>query len=129
MDIRRESGKEKVSHDHDQDHDDDDQEKMEKFFALVRDIRKDRDYIIKVGSDELNGNQNKRRKIEEKKPVAIAWNPSFQPEDFLEEIKQLNKFSSGPTTLVAGSSQNNEEIKKEEKIGGLGLGLDLNLPP
>ncbi|KAK2970250.1 hypothetical protein RJ640_021686 [Escallonia rubra] len=98
-----------------------DEEKMEKFFAIIRSIRDARNSCFMSGSaDKLSYSPtNKKLKeiTENQKPRGFAVrNPSFQREDFEEEdVHQLNKLPRDPTavvTLVASSQQTKEEAQE-----------------
>ncbi|KDP23354.1 hypothetical protein JCGZ_23187 [Jatropha curcas] len=90
----------------------DDEEKMEKFFALIR--------SSKEIADQMRRGSNGSREKEDKKaePAAPAWHPSFQPEDFIKDFKD-NK--AGPSKVEEGEKgHQKKEVEEEEK-------LDLNL--
>ncbi|KAF9681464.1 hypothetical protein SADUNF_Sadunf05G0004200 [Salix dunnii] len=78
--------------------------------------------------DQLRRNSNRifKEKEEIKKAgeerVSVAWNPSFLPEDFLEEDGR-----DGPAAAAGGPSKRKEEEKKEEGEEGTGLDLKLSL--
>ncbi|KAB5534333.1 hypothetical protein DKX38_017419 [Salix brachista] len=55
--------------------------------------------------------------------VSVAWNPSFLPEDFLEEDGR----DSPAAAAAGGPSKRKEEEKKEEGEEGTGLDLKLSL--
>ncbi|XP_041022135.1 uncharacterized protein LOC121263354 [Juglans microcarpa x Juglans regia] len=80
---------------HDDDVEEDDEQKMEKFFALIRNIQEARDQRVRSnGPDVIKGSiDHKRSKmnkvIEEEKKIKIVtevWKPSFEPEDFMEKV-------------------------------------------
>ncbi|XAR61454.1 hypothetical protein NMG60_11035160 [Bertholletia excelsa] len=108
--------------------DEDEEEKIEKFFALVRGIREAREHILKASSAdgillfEQQSNKNKKMKNgEEEKAKALPWNPSFQPEDFSQDDLLL-KIS--PITPCADSSQIVQGSSHKQDIKD---GLDLRL--
>ncbi|KAB5555936.1 hypothetical protein DKX38_006845 [Salix brachista] len=78
--------------------------------------------------DQLRRNSNRifKEKEEIKKigeeRVSVAWNPSFLPEDFLEEDGR-----DSPAAAAGGPSKRKEEEKKEEGEEGTGLDLKLSL--
>ncbi|GMI84427.1 hypothetical protein HRI_002112000 [Hibiscus trionum] len=108
---------------------DDEEEKVEKFFALIRSTREARDrlknlVVLPNGSKE-----------DEKVSPAVGggggqWNPTFRPEDFMED-----SVSGSKSPLVLNNAGPSSETKhgpgKERKDGGGegggGGGLDLNL--
>ncbi|XP_027353268.1 protein NIM1-INTERACTING 1-like [Abrus precatorius] len=104
------------------------EQKMEEFFALVKRTKDVRDLLFKENPDE---------KIEAKNKSSLIWNPTFQPEDFID-CGDLGKSDlSGPSkkekeliekreglqeaTTAALEAENNEEKEKESED------LDLNL--
>ncbi|XP_068340377.1 protein NIM1-INTERACTING 1-like [Pyrus communis] len=95
----------------------DEEEKIEKFFALIRSMREVREL--------LRGNSNvPKEKTDEKKKedgkAAGGWNPKFQPEDFLEDVKNSGHHGAGP-------SKTEEKEDKEENGGGNAINLNLSL--
>lgn len=113
-----------------------DEQKMEKFFALIRNIREARDQLVRSnsihGSDYvIKGIETKKKKnkvVEEdhqKKIITEVWKPSFEPEDFMEEAA-----GAGAQVIktVLGSSQIQEgTTMKEADQGKEGVVLDLKL--
>ncbi|KAK8711461.1 hypothetical protein V6N13_146743 [Hibiscus sabdariffa] len=113
------SKKRKMSHADD----DEDDENMEKFFALIKNIREARDRLItnnisasaaaeivqKDAADDRS--ETKKRKLEGDKEnqeaVALKLNPSFGREDFKDEAD--NKPKGAPMSF-AGTSQSKEEL-------------------
>ncbi|KAF5946869.1 hypothetical protein HYC85_017097 [Camellia sinensis] len=91
--------------------DEDEEEKMEKFFALIRSTRDVRKRM--VITDMKEEKKKKKKGEEEKLPVGV-WNPSFQPEDFMEG-------GGGSQASLAGPSKRQDETLEEDK------GLDLKL--
>ncbi|KAF5946867.1 hypothetical protein HYC85_017095 [Camellia sinensis] len=90
--------------------DEDEEEKMEKFFALIRSTRDVRKRMVITDMEE---EKKKKKGEEEKLPVGV-WNPSFQPEDFMEG-------GGGSQASLAGPSKRQDETLEEDK------GLDLKL--
>lgn len=84
------------------------EQKMEKFFALIRSTREVHDHLRGGGplfSEESEKSREDRRKAEEDRPGPreSAWNPTFQPEDFsLDPI--LYKPSATPSAPDVPSS-------------------------
>ncbi|KAL4351949.1 hypothetical protein GQ457_06G030510 [Hibiscus cannabinus] len=103
--------------------DDEDDENMEKFFALIKNIREARDRLItnnisasaapeivqKDAADDRS--ETKKRKLEGDKEnqeaVALKLNPSFGREDFRDEAD--NKPTEAPMSFP-GTSQSKEEL-------------------
>ncbi|KAJ6354320.1 hypothetical protein OIU76_003216 [Salix suchowensis] len=124
--MEREAKKRKMEYTDDQEEkekEDDEEEEMEKFFALLR--------STKQMHDQLRRNSNSNRIFKEKEEikkvgearVSVAWNPSFLPEDFLEEDGR----DSPAAAAAGGPSKRKEEEKKEEGEEGTGLDLKLSL--
>jgi len=99
------------------DDDEEEEEKMEKFFALLRSTKQMHDQIRR-NSNRIFKEKEETRKVGEEK-VSVAWNPSFLPEDFLEDGKD--------SQAAAGPSKRKEEEKKAEGEEGTGLDLKLSL--
>ncbi|KAG8369042.1 hypothetical protein BUALT_Bualt15G0109200 [Buddleja alternifolia] len=91
------------------------EEKMEKFFALIKSTREVRQQMVVAG-------QNKEIAAGDKPQSAAAWNPTFTPEDFMEG-------PPSPPTAVAVPGPSTEEEKQEsgDKNGEEGLDLNLSL--
>lgn len=138
MELTTATNKRKISHDiedHHQEEEEDDEQKIDKFFALIKNLREARDRLMS-GSSAFNGgdDQNRRvkRKVGEEKPAAV-WKPSFQREDFMapEEaaaaVAVVAPFKNPPpvTALLVGSSSQRGGGNKENDTGGLDLRLSL----
>lgn len=115
------SKKRKICH-HDpeeEEEENDDEQKIEKFFALIKNIREAR-FRLMNGSDVMEAveNKKKKKKVEGENKQVEVWKPSFEREDFMEdEAHQLK--------TVVGSSPRQEGSKKEEDEEELDLGLSL----
>ncbi|CAI9781723.1 unnamed protein product [Fraxinus pennsylvanica] len=102
------------------------EEKMESFFASIKNIRDIRQSMM-IGRDQSN-KKDDVKPIKDKPPApVVAWNPSFQPEDFMDDPQQtpLNY-----TAQLAGGSRSKgkkEEEEPEDEDQGGDTGLDLNL--
>ncbi|KAK4835961.1 hypothetical protein QYF36_016870 [Acer negundo] len=146
------------------------EEKMEQFYALLRNTKDVRDRlrsssttstglhgspIPSIPSMEINNNNNNNKQDQEKKKqleekaLSAVWNPSFQPEDFMDDrnviakSNTLNLGSTSSTQLAASASQEEKEEppqqqqqqqqqqqEDDKKDGGNdnnNLDLDLNL--
>ncbi|KAK7337665.1 hypothetical protein VNO77_18250 [Canavalia gladiata] len=78
------------------------EQKMEKFFALIKRTKDVRDLLFKEKSDEGI------------KSEGGIWNPTFQPEDFID-CRELGKSNVSAPEHVAGPSKKEEEfIEKKE---------------
>ncbi|KAL4342500.1 hypothetical protein GQ457_08G004760 [Hibiscus cannabinus] len=120
--------KRKMGNEEERDDEEDEEEKVEKFFALIRSTREVRDRLRNVGVPNVS-------KEEEKVSAAAGaggrWNPTFRPEDFVEDSASGSK---NPLVLndAGPSSKTKLGPEKESKDGGGGGGgggggLDLNL--
>uniref|UniRef100_A0A6N2KVV4 Protein NIM1-INTERACTING 1 n=1 Tax=Salix viminalis TaxID=40686 RepID=A0A6N2KVV4_SALVM len=99
---------------------DDEEEKMEKFFALLRSTKRMHDQLRR-NSNRIFKDKEEIKKVGEER-VSVAWNPSFLPEDFLEEDGR-----DSPAAAAGGPSKRKEEEKREEGEEGTGLDLKLSL--
>ncbi|KAK8620197.1 hypothetical protein V6N13_066679 [Hibiscus sabdariffa] len=113
-----------MGNEEERDDEEDEEEKVEKFFALIRSTREVRDRLRNVGVPNVS-------KEEEKVSAAGGggrWNPTFRPEDFVEDSASGSK---NPLVLndAGPSSKAKHGPEKESKDGGGGGGggLDLNL--
>ncbi|KAF5733447.1 hypothetical protein HS088_TW17G00991 [Tripterygium wilfordii] len=92
----------------------DDEEKMEKFFALIKSIRDARHRLTNgpdASADDAadGGDDGKKRKV--------VWKPSFQREDFMDEAARELKDDPRPTvTLAAGQGFVDEEKQLKEDL-------------
>lgn len=77
----------------------DEEQKMEKFFALIKSTKDVRDLL------------SKEKKVDDEKAKGI-WTPMFQPEDFID----YGKFgrSNMKSTPHAGSSEKEKEVMIEK---------------
>ncbi|KAB1202652.1 hypothetical protein CJ030_MR8G020272 [Morella rubra] len=103
----------------DPDTEEDDEQKMEKFFALIRKIREARERLLRSGSDitkAMETEHTKNRKVEAGQKQIEVWKPSFEREDFMKERG----------TSLAGSPQKEEGTPMKEVMDHE-EGLDLKL--
>lgn len=92
------------------DEEDNEEEKMEKFFALIRSTKEMRDKIKRGSNDQSKEKEGK---------MSAIWNPSFEPEDFLQDAQGSE---------AAGSSKKQEDEKKpDDREGGNDIDLNLSL--
>lgn len=101
----------------------DDEQKIEKFFALIKNLREARDRLmINGGSNAFNGTDQKRQQTH------AVWKPSFQREDFMEEAAPPLKNPPVTAALVDSSDDQSQRgganYKENENITE---GLDLRL--
>lgn len=96
------------------------EEKMQKFFALLRETRELRDWMMSGAnkSHEEKGKKGEGDKL------------SFQPEDFMEGAYHDHQSKGTQPNLLPGSSEREDEAKQEDKREGSssdGLNLKLSL--
>ncbi|KAJ4844790.1 hypothetical protein Tsubulata_003504 [Turnera subulata] len=113
---------------------DNEEEKIEKFFALIRSIREARDRLLR-GRDrallESVDNRKGKRRIEEEKQQqqqqVATWKPSFLREDFMEEEDrdQVKSLSAVTTMVDASDHRTKKGTDKEEIKESLNLRLSL----
>lgn len=96
---------------------DGDEEKMEKFFALLRRNKEMHDRIRRNSNGIFKEREEIKLKVGEER-VIVNWNPSFQPEDFSGDGKDSSQ--------VAGPSERKHEEEKKDK-GEEDTELDLKL--
>ncbi|XAR61455.1 hypothetical protein NMG60_11035161 [Bertholletia excelsa] len=99
-------------------HDDDEEKKMDAFYSILRSMREARRRATNVNVEE-----HKRKKmmngVEQSNDKLVAvWNPTFQPEDFVENNKVVQGSPvDSPTKEETEEEENNQE----------GLNLKLSL--
>jgi rubrerythrin len=121
------SKKIKLFHD-DLDHEGNEEEKIEEFFALIKGIREARDRLMNVSDPALKleiDTKNNKRKLEEETKQFTAWKPSFQREDFMEEIEMIRNPPAAVASALVDSSQRKEVTEKDEHKESLDLNLSL----
>ncbi|XP_050203268.1 protein NIM1-INTERACTING 1 [Mercurialis annua] len=100
---------------------DDEQEdqKVEKFFALIRNFQEARNRRKNEVEEEKRRHKKVKRvnKIEEQKP---SWVPKFELEDFAQEFQFKRPPLIFPRSCIQ-KEENKEKVKKDE------LDLDLSL--
>ena len=107
---------------------DEEERKMEMFFALIRSTRDVRDRLRGTLNEAKEKGSEDQKKLVEKESKAI-WNPTFRPEDFMQDDKSKRPpgdvQQAGPSKREKGE----EDEKKDDKEGGGGggNGIDLNL--
>ncbi|CAD5190473.1 unnamed protein product [Musa acuminata subsp. malaccensis] len=96
------------------------EEGMEKFYALIANIRAIR--------DSLRRSQRKRLRKEAAKPV---WKPRFEMEDFMHEEEEEDEEEGSGSSAIGASRPPKQRRKKEEREEegeeGKSHGLDLCL--
>lgn len=107
-----------------QDEEEDEEEKIEKFFALIRSTRQVCELLRGSSNGPQKKDQNKNQEGDREKGTGGVWNPTFQPEDFLDQDDKNTGAvpGAGPSKI----QQQQQEEKKEDK-GGIGLDLKLSL--
>lgn len=106
------------------------EEKIERFFALIKGIREARDRLMNVSDPalkpEIDG-KNKKRKLEEEMKQVTVWKPLFQREDFMAETEKLKDLipAAAVSTSLVDSSQRKEAVKNDENKASLDLNLSL----
>ncbi|KAF5455448.1 hypothetical protein F2P56_025021 [Juglans regia] len=119
------SRKRKNCHYHDDDDLEDDEQKMEKFYDLIRNIREARDRFMN-GSDATKGIQNKKKNKKagedhhhQEQTNIQVWTPSFEREDFMEESRREAQFKTvhaGSSEREAGARKDNDKEEEEERL-------------
>ncbi|KAK3229073.1 hypothetical protein Dsin_000954 [Dipteronia sinensis] len=165
MDMENINERKKRKMENEEEEEENEEEKMEQFYALLRNTKDVRDRlrstsisstglhgspIPSIPSMEINNNNNNNKQDQEKKKqleekaLSAVWNPSFQPEDFMEDrnviakSNTVNLGSTSSTQLAASQEEKEEEPQQQQqqqeeddkKDGGNdnnNLDLDLNL--
>ncbi|XP_054798254.1 uncharacterized protein LOC129303165 [Prosopis cineraria] len=81
---------------------DSEEQKMEKFFALIRSTKEVRDRLSKERENNKKSEEDKFKNV---------WNPSFQPEDFIHDYQDLGIRSTHP----AGGPSSEKEVDAQDK--------------
>ncbi|KAL9427043.1 hypothetical protein AB3S75_033765 [Citrus x aurantiifolia] len=93
------------------------EEKVEQFFALIRNTKEMHDHLR--NSEGVKEEKEKEMDQEKKAAkVSAAWNPTFQPEDFMEgDINNINgsKNFLSENQQVGSSSKSQENEEEKEK--------------
>lgn len=107
------------------------EERIDKFFTLIKSIREARDRLMQ-DSEVLKESENKRKKkVVKEENQKHVWKPSFQLEDFMEDIHhQHHRYyfnTSRVMSLVSPSSSQIDPLQgsQEDKTEGLDLSLSL----
>ncbi|XP_044492598.1 protein NIM1-INTERACTING 1-like [Mangifera indica] len=96
------------------------EEKIEKFFSLIRSFQEARNRRREqLNESEEKAKKNKIRRVDNGHEEQSSWVPSFEWQDFTEEIE----FRRPP--IVLPSPCNKKEEKKRVKDDGLDLKLTL----
>ncbi|PIA60880.1 hypothetical protein AQUCO_00300415v1 [Aquilegia coerulea] len=102
---------------------DDEEEKIEKFYALIRST-KDLRYRLSVGNG-CTKEKNRREELEKELPV---WTPRFEWEDFMAmEENRVTASSSSPTKTPTRRDGKAKEEVVEEEDSSSNLSLKLSL--
>ncbi|GMY17121.1 protein NIM1-INTERACTING 1-like [Fagus crenata] len=121
------SKKRKIFHDHEEEDDHDEEQKIEKFFALIKSIREARECLMINGLNAENKRKKKNVDEEEKHNNIAVWKPSFQREDFMEEAAAHQFKIPHAVTLVGSSYQREEGADDDQKGNTTKEGIDLRL--
>lgn len=119
----------------DQDEEENEEEKIDKFFRLIKSIREARDRLMTQESDVLKESENKRKKKmmvgeKEEKQKLQVWKPSFLLEDFMEDATPHHFNTSSAVALVSRPSSQNttdDQLQVSPKKDDTKQGLDLRL--
>ncbi|OMO64070.1 hypothetical protein CCACVL1_22075 [Corchorus capsularis] len=129
------------------DHHDDEEEKMEEFYALIKNIRESRDRLMinripddqiltknknkeaaADDHDESNGKNKRKALEEEEEKQVVVWKPSFQREDFIAD-QAHHPYALSIATSTASQTKvgitTSQDQKEEVKDQGLDLTLSL----
>ncbi|XP_028081463.1 protein NIM1-INTERACTING 1-like [Camellia sinensis] len=118
-----------------------DEEKMDKFFALIRNFRDARDrrrnelkqLQIRNNNNNNNNNENlKKRKADQdhhrRQEQSRSWVPSFEWEDFNDHRKTLIFSNPNPNPINSNHQQQQQQRKNEDQqCDETGLDLKLTL--
>lgn len=111
--------KRKICHDQDEE---DDEQKIEQFFAIIRNIREARERL-RNDSDV----KKKKQKVEEDQMKKIqVWKPTFERGDFME-FEEADHHHHQLKTIVGSSHHGDEGTKKEDQDKEEDLDLKLSL--
>lgn len=87
------------------------EEKMEQFFSLIRNTREMRDRLRSSSGLHVQ-EENKKMEAEKAVATAAAWNPTFQPEDFMENINDIEKYKK---SFLHGNDQKQQAAGSSSK--------------
>ncbi|OMO82217.1 hypothetical protein COLO4_23172 [Corchorus olitorius] len=146
--------KKKVDLDLHDDHDDE-EEKMEEFYALIKNIRESRDRLMMNriipaddqivmknknkeaaadDHDEISNGKNKRKlEEEEEEKQVVVWKPSFQREDFIAHDHDQLMMKKLPHALSIATTASQSKVgitisdDQKEEVKDQGLDLTLSL--
>lgn len=110
------SKKRKICHEDEED----EEEKIEKFFALIKNIQEARDHLLMLNDSDCTRikNRKKMKKIDQDPPAVSVWVPSFQREDFMgqttDQLHHNNYEQLKNPNLVGLSSESKGESEKLE---------------
>ncbi|XP_041020248.1 protein NIM1-INTERACTING 1-like [Juglans microcarpa x Juglans regia] len=111
---------------------DDEEKKIEKFFDLIRSTREVRDRLrSSTGFNESKDQKEEKTRVEKEIKGITVWNPTFQPEDFIQDDKSSQSTTPGATQQPGPSKSatkgNEEEDQDRSEDGNHGLDLNLSL--
>lgn len=89
----------------------DDEQKIEQFFAIIRNIREARE---RLRNDDSDVKKKKQKLVEEEMKKIQVWKPTFERGDFMEEEADHDHRHHQLKTIVGSSHHGDEGTKKEE---------------
>jgi len=88
----------------------DDEQKIEQFFAIIRNIREARERL----RNDSDVKKKKQKLVEEEMKKIQVWKPTFERGDFMEEEADHDHRHHQLKTIVGSSHRGDEGTKKEE---------------
>ncbi|KAI3445456.1 hypothetical protein Pfo_002121, partial [Paulownia fortunei] len=107
----------------DADQEENEEEKMEKFFALIKSTREVRERMVTAGENKEKVGGDKPQAAATAAMAMGAWNPTFRLEDFMEAPPPVPP----PATEKAAEAGPSTEGEKQESDEKSEKELDLNL--
>ncbi|PKI44541.1 protein NIM1-INTERACTING 1 [Punica granatum] len=102
-----------------EDEEESEEEKMEKFFALIRSTREMR--------DRLRGGTSEPERENKEGKAGLVWKPTFEPGDFVDDDKSKSKSIKAPAAAEPEGPSESRKDQEEDKTGTNSRGFDLNL--
>lgn len=97
--------------------DEDEEQKIEQFFAIIRNIREARERL----KNDFDAKKKKQKVVvEEEMKLIQVWKPAFERGDFMEEEARFK-------SIVGSSQEGDEGSKKEDQEEKEELDLNLSL--
>jgi ABC-type nickel/cobalt efflux system permease component RcnA len=101
----------------------DDEQKIEQFFAIIRNIREARERL----RNDSDVKKKKQKLVEEEMKKIQVWKPTFERGDFMEEEADHDHRHHQLKTIVGSSHHGDEGTKKEDHQDKEELDLKLSL--